>query len=555
MTEKLAILWPEIFLFIGTCLVMITGQWPSRAIRQFTPWIAATAILCAFFAAMGSPTTSGLFPALVPYAKMVIAAVGLILLLLLSGTVDRRLEAEVDAGGPFRSVRSNRGEFYAFFMFSLTGLMLTASADDLIWLFLALELTSLPTYIMIAISREEDWALEAAVKYFFLGALGAAIFLYGFVLIYGATGSTDLATIAASFAQDGISPIGMIGLLVAVLGVAFKIAAVPMHFYTPDVYQGASSSVSAMLAFVPKAAGFLALMLLLGTAGWSYQGGGHLPVELEATLWIMAALTMTVGNVLALLQGSVKRLLGYSSIAHSGYMLVGIISGPGAPGAPFYENGLAVVLFYLLTYGIMNTGTFAVLASLEHRNGREADHMDDIRGICKSHPLLGWTFVICVLSTLGFPPLLGFIAKLGLFTAGISAGHYALVAILAVNSAIAACYYLRLVAIAYTDDHEKAKDPVYATPFMLRPLSGAIAAFMVLFLLVFSAPLVDGAVNAARFNAPQSYESAGQPADQAPGQTPPQIPAQTPDQPLGDDVALIGPVPTKTVPSPIDHTN
>ncbi len=503
MTEKLAILWPEIFLFIGTCLVMLTGQWPSRAVRHFTPWIAATAILCAFFAAMGSPQAGGLFPALAPFAKMVIAGVGFMLLLLITGTVDRRLEAEVDAGGRFHSMRSNRGEFYAFFMFSLTGLMLVASADDLIWLFLALELTSLPTYIMVAISREEDWALEAAVKYFFLGAMGAAVFLYGFALIYGATGSTNLPEIAASFAEHGINPIGMIGLLLAVVGVAFKIAAVPMHFYTPDVYQGAASPVSAMLAFVPKTAGFLALMLLLGTVGWSFQNGNRLPEELEATLWIMAALTMTVGNVLALLQNSVKRILAYSSIAHSGYMLVGIIAGPGAPGAPFYENGLAAVLFYLLTYGVMTTGAFAVLASLEHRSGREADHIDDIRGICKSHPVLGWTFVICILSTLGFPPLLGFIGKLGLFTAGVSAGHYALVVILAINSAIAAAYYLRLVAVAYTDDHEKAKDPVHVTPFLLRPASGVIAAFMVIFLLVFSAPVVSGSRRAASLDAPE----------------------------------------------------
>lgn len=503
MTEKLAILWPEIFLFIATCLVMITGQWPSRAIRQFTPWICATALVLAFFAAMTSPATQGMFPAIVPYAKMIIAAVGLLVLLLLSGTVDRQLELDVDNGKPFQSIRSNRGEFYAFFMFSLTGLMLTASADDLIWLFLALELTSLPTYIMVAVSREEDSSLEAAVKYFFLGALGAAIFLYGFAMLYGATGSTNLSEIAAVFASDGVSSIGMIGMLIAVIGVSFKIAAVPMHFYTPDVYQGAASPVSAMLAFVPKTAGFLALMFLLGTVGWGYGlGGGHLPIEIEATLWIMAALTMTVGNILALLQSSVKRILAYSSIAHSGYMLVGIIAGPGSEGGAFYQNGLAAVLFYLFTYGVMTVGTFAVLASLEHRNGREADHIDDIRGICKSHPVLGWTFVITVLSTLGFPPLLGFIGKLGLFSAGISAGHYALIVVLGINSAIAACYYLRLVAVAYIDDTEKAKDPVYTTPFFMRPLAGVLSAGGVILFMVFSGPIVDGALNAASYVAP-----------------------------------------------------
>lgn len=497
MTEKLAILWPEIFLFIGTCLVMITGQWPSRAVRQFTPWICAIALILAFFAAMISPNTSGMFPAIVPYAKMLIAGVGLMLLLMMSGTVDRALEAGVDAGKKFESIRSNRGEFYAFFMFSLTGLMLTASADDLIWLFLALELTSLPTYIMVAMSRDEDASLEAAVKYFFLGALSAAIFLYGFAMIYGATGSTNLSEIATVFATDGVSSIGMIGILIAIIGVSFKIAAVPMHFYTPDVYQGAASPVSAMLAFVPKTAGFLALIFLIGTVGWTHNG--HLPTQIEATLWIMAAMTMTIGNILALLQTSVKRILAYSSIAHSGYMLVGIIAGPGEPGAPFYQNGLAAVLFYLLTYGVMTVGAFAVLASLEHRNGKEADHIDDIRGLCKSHPVLGWTMVICSLSMLGFPPLLGFLGKVGLFTSGIASGQFALIVILGINSAIAACYYLRLVAAAYIDDAGKISSPVYASPFGTRKVAGVVSAFGVLFLLVFAQPLVNGADNASQF--------------------------------------------------------
>ena len=505
MTEKLAILWPEIFLFIATCLVMITGQWPSRAIRQFTPWICAVALFAAFGAAMSSPGSGaengGMFPEIVPYAKMLIAAVGMLILLLLSGTVDRELEAEVDAGKPFSSIRSNRGEFYAFFMFSLTGLMLTASADDLIWLFLALELTSLPTYIMVAISTQRKRSLEAAVKYFFLGALGAAIFLYGFALIYGATGSTNLNEIATHFATYGISSLGMIGLLIAIIGIAFKIAAVPMHFYTPDVYQGAASPVAAMLAFVPKTAGFLALMFLLGTVGWNdgTAAGGHLPVAIEATLWIMAALTMTVGNILALLQTSVKRILAYSSIAHSGYMLVGLIAGPGIADGPFYQNGLAAVLFYLLTYGIMTVGVFAVLASLEHRNGDEADDMDDIRGLCKSHPVLGWTLVICALSMLGFPPLLGFLGKVGLFTSGIAAGQYALIVILGINSAIAACYYLRLVAAAYIDDKGKISSPVSLSPFPIRRIAGVVSAFFVLFLLVFAQPMIDGAYNASKY--------------------------------------------------------
>ena len=507
MTEKLAFVLPEIILFIATCLVMITGQWPVRAIRAFTPWICAAALFAAGMIATTTPADpNALFPHLIPYAKFIIAAVAMLLLINLTGTVDRDLEEDVDKGKPFLPLRSNGGEFYAFFMFSITGLMLTASADDLIWLFLALELTSLPTYIMVAISTHKNASREAAVKYFFLGALGAAIFLYGFALIYGAAGSTNLSEIAAAFSgHDGLNTIGLAGILLALLGMCFKIAAFPMHFYTPDVYQGAASSVSAMLAFVPKTAGFLGIMLITATVGWNEFG--HLPASIESMIWIIAALTMFVGNTLALLQNSVKRMLAYSSIAHSGYMLVGILAGPGEAGAPYYRNGLAAVLFYLLCYGVMTVGVFAVLGAIERRNSdgsiTEADNIEDLRGLCKTHPLLGWTVVVCALSMLGFPPLLGFIGKLGLFSAGVSAGQIPIVIILGINSAIAAVYYLRLVAVAYLD---KSDEPITGTivlsPFASRRLAGACSAIGVVLLLVVTQPLINAALNAANYNAP-----------------------------------------------------
>jgi NADH-quinone oxidoreductase subunit N len=494
--EKLALVWPEIILFATACVVMLTGQWPNTSVRRMTPWIVAVGLIGSIGAAMGTPASpTGMFPELMPYAKGLTAIVGLMLLPLLAGTVDRDLEAAVSRGAGFEPLRSNGAEFYAFFLFSLMGLMLVSSADDLIWLFLALELTSLPTYIMVTISTKTTRSLEAGVKYFFLGALGAAIFLYGFALLYGAAGTTNIPQIAAHFAENGIGPIGMLGILMALIGLMFKIAAVPMHFYTPDVYQGAASPVSAMLAFVPKAAGFLGIFMIAGVAGWDRMGA--LPVPVEALLWVIAAMTMTVGNVLALLQSSVKRMMAYSSIAHSGYMLVGVIAGPGPEGASFWRNGLAAVLFYLLCYGVMNLGVFAVLASLE-RKGEEADEIDDIRGLVKSHPHLGWTMVICCLSLLGFPPLLGFIGKIGLFTAGVSSGNIALVVILGINSAIAAFYYLRLVAVTYL---EPASDTGFrASPFMSRHVASVISAGGVLVLLLIGDRLISVADEAATLN-------------------------------------------------------
>jgi NADH-quinone oxidoreductase subunit N len=292
MSDRLAFLWPEIALFVATCIVMIVGLSRGLAARKSAAVVAGIGLLVALFLSIATTPHSKpavcpisgvqfadalmssagevnlksgqlLLPDMVPYAKVLIAAVGLLMLLVQAGTVDR-LEEKMIAEGKrvFDPLRTNRAEYYAFFLFSLTGLMLVASADDLIWLFLALELTSLPTYIMVAISSARNRSREAGVKYFFLGALGAAIFLYGFALIYGGTGSTNLNTIAMAVQNGGINSVTMAGMLLALVGLGFKIAAVPMHFYTADVYQGAASQVSAFLAFVPKAAGFLAILLL-----------------------------------------------------------------------------------------------------------------------------------------------------------------------------------------------------------------------------------------------------------------------------------------------------
>lgn len=517
MPEKVLLILPEIALFITTCVVMVIGLSPSAPARRGVAWIAAIGLVVAgALAGVSAPAATGLFPSITPYAKGLVAVVGLLLVMLLAGTVDRDEEERIAARrASFNALSSNRAEFFAFFLFSLTGLMLVASADDLIWLFLALELTSLPTYIMVTISTRGQRSQEAGVKYFFLGALGAAIFLYGFALIYGATGSTDLAAIALAFRDQavsgGINPIGIAGLVIAAIGLGFKIAAVPMHFYTPDVYQGASSTVSAMLAFVPKAAGFIALILLCGAAGW-VRGRDQigLPEPLYYTLWIMAAASMTAGNVMALLQSSVKRMLAYSSIAHSGYMLCGLIVGPAlVPGIPgpdtdtLSADGVAGVLFYLLCYGVMGTGTFAVLACFERARSGDIDEIDDLRGLSRRHPHLAAAMLICVLGLVGFPPLLGFIGKAVLITPVISAGEIALAVVLLLNSAAAAFYYLRLAVAVYLDPRDEERTASLApTPFPTRTLAALFCAGGVVVLIAFTGPLTAGALRAADYRPP-----------------------------------------------------
>ncbi len=508
MAERLAYLWPEITLFIATCVVMVIGLSPSAAVRKLCPLISGLSLAAAGIFAIGTTPTvaegaQGLMPGMLPYAKAIIAVVGIMLVMLLAGTVDRGEEEELETGKRiFDAQRLTGGEFYAFFLFSLTGLMLTASADSLIWLFLALELTSLPTYVMVTISTARSKAKEAGIKYFFLGALGASIFLYGFSLLYGGTGAVNLVEIknqiAIQLAGDGLNPITTAGLMLSIVGIGFKIAAVPMHYYTADVYQGAASPVSAMLAFVPKTAGFLALILLCAAIGWNSGETGHaLPETIRLLLWVMAVLTMTLGNVLALLQTSMKRMLAYSSIAHSGYMLVGLIAGPGAT---FTESGISAIMFYLLTYGIMSTGAFAVIASLERAHAQrtqtgelaydEADSIEAIRGLARTKPLLGWSLVICAFSLLGFPLTVGFFGKLPLFTAGVSAGETPLVVILGINSAIAAFYYLRLVAYPLFDEAGDEADGFVTTPIRTRTATGAIGAIAVLGMTVFAGPII-----------------------------------------------------------------
>ncbi len=503
MIEKLGALGPEMALLTGACVCLALGLSGRPDLRGLCAWAAAAALVVAGVLAWQGPWSG---PGVVPpagqgtawepdpsgFVKLAVAAIGLLLVMLMA-RVPTRLEAHVavyeDADDP---AVSERGEFFAFVLFSLTGAMLCAGAGDLVWLFLALELTSLPTYVMVATGSRRMASSEAAVKYFFLGALATATFLYGFALIYGATGSTDFAQIrAVADAQltesTRLSALFVGGLLLSVLGLCFKIAAVPMHFYVADVYQGAATPVTALLAFVPKTAGFVALILILGLINW------ELPAPLTRLLWVLAAATMTVGNVLGLLQNNVKRVLAYSSIAHSGYMLVGLIAGGAAAGGATLGNGVAAVLFYLVGYGLATLAAFGVLGCLQ-RNGEEAELYEDIAGLSRRHPGLAAVMLIAVLSLLGFPLTVGFLGKVYLFGSAMSAGHVALVVIAVLNSAVSAVYYLRIVGACYFGE---SSDPARAVHGAAPHLASGIAALAAVVLFIAGGRLVAAARDAA----------------------------------------------------------
>lgn len=496
MADKLWFLLPEIWLFIGVVVLSIIGLSKAKALRDSLPFVTCFFLIVAFimtpfvYSADRVADAPLLLPMLGKYVKMIVCAVGTMLALLSVGLLDRPLEVAMAEGRTrFDAIRVNRGEYFAFFLLSLIGVMLVCNANDLIWLFLALELASLPTYIMVAISRPSSKAQEAAVKYFFLGAMSSAMFLYGFAMLYGSTGTIVITELRDAFTSQtlsgGLNRLAIVGMILTILGLCFKIVAVPMHFYAADVYEGAASPVTAFLGFVPKTAGAVALILLLSTIGWSDHHGFNvngLPREILTTLWMVAVLTMTLGNVGALLQRSAKRMLAYSSIAHSGYLIIGLIAGP-----PF---GLNAVLFYLLAYGVMNTAAFAVLAAFERR-GQEIESLDDLAGLRRRYPVMAVAMAIAAGSLMGMPPLLGFAAKLYLFVAGMNAGHVALIVIAGLNSAISAFYYLKLVALPILAQSTPQSETVIPRPVVWPRVAAVVTASAIIILPIFANQLMD----------------------------------------------------------------
>jgi NADH-quinone oxidoreductase subunit N len=333
------------------------------------------------------------------------------------------------------------GEFYALLLLSVAGMMLMASTGELISIYISLELTSFPLYIMAGLLRHDDRSAEAAVKYVLLGAMSSAILLYGLALLYGLTGTTDLASVAATL-RAGFRSNNLLLLLADVLifaGFGFKISAVPFHMWAPDIYEGAPTPATAFFSVGSKAAGFAALIRIVIDAGL----GGMSPTALVALVSFIAILTMTLGNVVAIVQTNVKRMMAYSSIGQAGYILVGFAASL-VSGKP---DGNSAVLFFLLVYVVTNLGAFAGIIALANATGRES--IRDFQGMHWRNPLLALGTAICLLSLAGMPPMAGFLAKVYIFAAAWQQGLTWLVVIAVLNSAVSLVYYLRIVRMMY----------------------------------------------------------------------------------------------------------
>lgn len=346
--------------------------------------------------------------------------------------------------GTLEKERFDLGEYYALLLFSTVGMILMVQAAHLIMIFLALEILSISIYILVGILRNQSRSNEAALKYFLLGAFASGFFLYGTTFIYGSIGSLSLSTMASYLGKaEGIyNAYLMMGTALMLVGFSFKMALVPFHMWTPDVYEGAPTPITAYMAVAVKAAIFAALARVFWMALPAIQ-----PYWIPL-LWVLSAVTMTVGNVVALAQENVKRMLAYSSIAHAGYILMALVA--------VSDNGLTGMLIYLLAYTFMNVGAFGVVVILQDRFDT-GENVADYRGLGLHYPLLGATMTLFLLSLAGFPPTAGFVAKFFVFGAAIQAGQTWLVIIGVLNSVVAVYYYLRLVVNMYSRPSEEAE--------------------------------------------------------------------------------------------------
>lgn len=374
----------------------------------------------------------------------------------------------------------NHGEYYALLLLSTAGMFLLVGATDLMSLFLGLELMSIPLYVLAGFDRRNLRSNESAFKYFLVGSFASAILLYGIALVYGVSGSLGFDGIRAGFPPG--NPLGLVGLAMLVVGFAFKVASAPFHQWAPDVYEGAPTSVTAYMAVTVKMAAFAALLRLL------LQAFGPVTASLADLFWVLAALTIVVGNVMAVIQTNLKRLLAYSSIAHAGYLMIGFATGT--------VEGYGAVLFYLLVYVFTNLGAFGVLMALAQA-GKDCDTLDDLAGLARQRPGLAALLTLFALSLAGIPGTAGFVAKFYLFQSAIAANLTGLAIIGVLGSVVSFYYYLRLPVQMYMTSEPAAQTPrreaATGELFVL-----AVCAVVVLFLGFFptQAPGAFGAVRA-----------------------------------------------------------
>ena len=428
---------PEIIVITGACVLLIVGLFVPKDRGDILVWASIATIAAAAAATLAltgavRPAYSGMFvvDGFASFFKVLFYIATAITLLL------SRKYAEVE--------QIEKSEYYILLLFALSGMMIMASGIDLLSIYVGLELMALATYVLTGFMRQERRSNEAALKYVILGAVSSGIFLYGVSLIYGLTGTTQLDAIAAALSEDtGPDPALLLAIIFIVTGLAFKVGAVPFHMWVPDVYEGAPTTITAFLSVGPKAAGFAVILRVFLN-----------PAVAASDVWIVVAViavaTMALGSFVALVQDNIKRLLAYSSIAHAGFALLGVVAG----GA----DGIASVMLYLLIYVFMNLGIFGLVILM--RNGDfKGEVIDDYSGLAKSHRVLALLTLLFLFSLAGIPPTAGFFAKFYVLVALVQQGFLALAIIAVLLSVVAAYFYIRIVMVIYMREPAGDFDP------------------------------------------------------------------------------------------------
>jgi NADH-quinone oxidoreductase subunit N len=442
-----ATILPVIVLTVWACALLLVDLFIPAARKGITAVLAVFGLALSLGLTLAQIGDSGL-----GFAGMAVVdgfSIFLNVLLLLSGMLGVAL-----AYGYIKRMGLERGEYYSLLLFSILGMMLMAQAADLIVVFIALELLSIPLYVLSAFNRTQAESEEAGIKYFLLGAFSTGFVVYGIALVFGATHTTSIYQIVAAASGAAPSPLLSIGAALILVGFGFKVAAVPFHMWTPDVYQGAPTAVTAFMSSGAKIAGFAAFLRVFSIAF------PLLSVDFTPILWGLAAATMVVGNLIAISQTNIKRLLAYSSIAHAGYILMAFVPYGNKDVMPV---SVAAGLFYLVSYVVTNFGAWGVVIALEKAEGKGLQ-ISDYAGLGRKYPALAAAMTVFMLSFIGFPPTIGLVGKFYLFRAVIDGGFIGLAIIGVLTSLISAYYYLRVVVTMYMQEGE----PQQGTEFWLN---------------------------------------------------------------------------------------
>jgi NADH-quinone oxidoreductase subunit N len=463
---------PEIWLACAAMALLLLGVYRGQGRERLVSWLAVLTLIVAFFlvAKVGIARQVGF------YGLFVVDSFGAFMkTLVLAGSgvaivMAMRFNEREGIG---------RFEFPVLVLLATTGMLTMVSANDLITVYIGLELQSLALYVVAAFHRDEVRSTEAGLKYFVLGALSSGMMLYGMSMVYGFAGTTSFDALAQVLGQGGASVGLVVGIVFTMVGLAFKVSAVPFHMWTPDVYEGAPTPVTAFFAVAPKIAAlslFLRLML---------EPFGGLVADWRQVVWVLSAASMALGSFAAIYQRNIKRLMAYSSIGHIGYALIGLAAGS--------KEGVQSVLIYMTIYLFMNIGTFAVILCM--RRGKEQiENIDDLAGLSRTQPMMALAMAIFMFSMAGIPPLAGFFSKLYVFLAGIYAELYVLSVFGVLASVVGAYYYVRIVKLMYFDEPSPAFERDIGTE--MKAVLVVTAAVTLLF-FVLPSPIVDAAEAAA----------------------------------------------------------